>query len=275
MNGIFWAVLLIFGLTACATASTVALESAPVASPTLLTKKQPISTPAKTTPTIAVTPTPFAKAGTISYHTLELAGQTKLEYALVLPEKFNPVHEYPILLALPPGGQTKDMVEVGLNNYWGTDALKRGWIVLSPIAPEGTLFFQGSESLIPEFLKFTAEQFHPEGGKYHLAGISNGGLSAFRLALSYPDKFQSLTVLPGFPPTEAEMKNLELLKDIPVAMFVGEQDSGWREAMEQAQQELTRLGGHATLEVQPGEGHILHSITAAELFEIFEAARKN
>ncbi len=39
-----------------------------------------------------------------------------------------------------------------------------------------------------------------EGGKGHLAGVSYGGLSAYRVITEYPDRFLSLTVLPGVPP---------------------------------------------------------------------------
>ncbi len=37
-------------------------------------------------------------------------------------------------------------------------------------------------------------QYQPEGGKYFLAGISNGGLSAFRIILNTPERFRALII---------------------------------------------------------------------------------
>jgi pimeloyl-ACP methyl ester carboxylesterase len=223
-------------------------------------------------------PTPLnllAEAGQTTYHSIELADKTMLQYAVALPDGFDPSQPYPILLALPPGGQDRAMVEAGLDRYWARLAEQRGWIVLSPIAPNGVFFFQGSERLIPEFLERTAEQYRPEGGKYHLAGISNGGLSGFRIALNNPNMFHSLTVLPGFPPTEVDSQNLAVLKDIPVTMFVGQEDTAWAQAMQRAQQELTRLGGQASLEIIPDEGHVIQSLTRGEkLFDLLDSFRR-
>jgi hypothetical protein len=44
------------------------------------------------------------------------------------------------LLALPPGDQSKELVAAGLRLYWEAQAKKRGWVVISPAAPEGTRF---------------------------------------------------------------------------------------------------------------------------------------
>jgi len=55
-------------------------------------------------------------------------------------------------------------------------------------------------------------------------------------------------------------------------MFVGENDSGWREASRQPLQTLTSLGGRATWKVMPGEGHILN-VTGAQLFDALEIHR--
>ena len=46
----------------------------------------------------------------------------------------------------------------------------------------------------------TAATYPPEGGRFHVGGISNGGLSSFRVAVESPERFASLVVLPGFAP---------------------------------------------------------------------------
>lgn len=221
------------------------------------------------------TPEPINPSDVIQFQTVEMKDGSTLEYAEVLPEDFDAEQEYPILLAMPPGGQDKAVTEAVMEFYWAVEAYQRGWIVISPVAPDGVLFFSGSEMYIPELLDQISQQYKPEGGKFHLAGISNGGLSAFRIILNNPELFHSLMVLPGFPPNQEDTAKLELLKDIPVAMFVGELDSGWRTAMEEVQAALEALGGSVTLEVEAGEGHILREgLNGAKLFDVLDGFRE-
>lgn len=210
----------------------------------------------------------------ISYYNIQLEEGTVLEYGVVLPDGFDASQTYPILLALPPGGQTQSMVVAGIDGFWGQEGKKRGWIVISPIAPNGTLFFQGSERLIPEFLAQMARQYHAEGGKYHLAGISNGGISTFRVGGTYPELFHSMMVLPGFPRSEEDFQHLDLLKDMPVTMFVGEGDTSWIPRMQETEERLSALGGQVSLEIIPDEGHLIRSLQGGErLYDLLESFR--
>ncbi len=209
----------------------------------------------------------------ISYQTMTMADGTELTYAVALPNDFDQTQTYPILLALPPGPQTRDMVNWGLNNYWANQAREKGWIVLSPVAPNNKLFFQGSESLIPEFLDRTAKLYQPENGKYHLGGISNGGISSFRIAIGQPERFHSLIAAPGFPRSE-DREKISVLKDIPVVMFVGEGDVSWVEQMEMAQFLLEQAGGQVSLDIVEDEGHVIESLAGGQqLFELLESFR--
>ncbi len=208
----------------------------------------------------------------LTYESVPLSDGTSLDYALFLPAGYDPERGYPVLLALPPGEQTREMVDAGINGYWGHGPVDRDWIVISPAAPDGQLFFQGSELLIPEFLEAIASEYPPEGGKFHLAGISNGGISAFRLVVNQPEKFHSILVVPGFPRGE-DFQKLKNLAGIPVAMFVGEFDSSWREGMIGTEQELSRLNIPATLEIVPGEGHVIQGISGARFFDLLESFR--
>jgi dipeptidyl aminopeptidase/acylaminoacyl peptidase len=200
------------------------------------------------------------------------ADGTTIEYTLVAPAGFERGATYPVLLALPPGGQGREEVDAGLDRYWEAEALSRGWVVVSPVAPD-ELFFEGAERYLPELLDDARRLVEPEGDGFHLAGISNGGLSAFRIALDEPELFRSLLVLPGFPPHAEDFDRLDELVDIPVALYVGENDPDWRAEAERTAAELERLGGEVTLVVSPGEGHILGKVTGAELYDFLDAAR--
>jgi dipeptidyl aminopeptidase/acylaminoacyl peptidase len=114
------------------------------------------------------------------FKTMRLADRTRINYAIALPPGFDPTVAYPLLLALPPGRQDDRMVLAGLDSYWEQAAAQLGYIVVNPVAPR-LLFFRGSERFIPEFLQQIRRDMK-FAGPVHLAGVSNGGLSAFRIA---------------------------------------------------------------------------------------------
>jgi acetyl esterase/lipase len=210
---------------------------------------------------------------TFLHRSVTLSGGTTIQYAVVLPPGFDPSRTYPILLALPPGGQDLDTVDALVNAYWIRGAA-RGWIVLSPAAPGGQLYFEGAESLIPDFLDRTAQDYHPEGGTYAIAGISNGGLSAFRIILNTPRRFQALLTLPGYPPADADQQKLPTIAKLPIALYVGAQDDGWRQQVEQTYRDLKALGAPVSLTVVPGKAHILDgAVNPDTLFDFLDASR--
>ena len=204
------------------------------------------------------------------FRTVELSDKTTIRYALVLPDGFRKGQIYPFILALPPGQQDQSMVEAGLRVYWEEEARRRGVIVASPVAPNGVLFFRGSERHVPELLKTFQEEYAVADGKFHLVGVSNGGVAAFRVALLYPELFQSMTVLPGFPPTAAGYGYLSRLSGMRIAMYVGELDEGFRPQAERANRAFKSDGMDIFLKVLPGEGHFLQGLggrNAAGLFD--------
>jgi hypothetical protein len=205
------------------------------------------------------------------FRRVEIKGHL-LEYALILPDHFDKTAPYPVLLALPPGNQSKELVEAGLRLYWEAEAKKRGWVIISPAAPAGESFYSGAEEALPGLLDEVAKSVVFEGGKAHLAGVSNGGLSAYRAVTEYPNRFLSLTVLPGIPPDDQTFTALNRLKGIPVAAFVGGDDSEWVRGSRQAKQKLDALGVENTLEVVPGESHVIR-LAPGRLFDLLDRRR--
>ncbi len=222
-------------------------------------------------PTVYPAPELLNEEGMITYFQMTMADGTLLEYGVVLPDKYEEGNTVPLLLAFPPGPQTRSMVAAG-NGYWGAEAQKRGWVVVSPVAPNETLFFQGSEQYLPEFMERIAAIYPPEGDRFHLAGVSNGGISAFRIATMLPEKFASLTAVPGFP-QPPDFEQLDKLTDIPIALYAGENDTSWVERMAETEAELQRLGGQVSFTVVPDEGHVIQSLTGAELYDLLDSYR--
>lgn len=216
-----------------------------------------------------------APAETRAYRSVSLGAERTMKYALVLPDGFDPAKEYPALLALPPGPQTEAMVEEGLKRYWEAGAKARGWVVVSPVVPDGATpadFTTGARSALPLLLIDVAGQVKIEGGMFHLAGVSNGGRSAFAAAIDHPSLYASLTVLPGYPAGESDASRLGRLLNMPITFLVGERDRRWREETDRAVSRLIKTGQEPRVIVIPDQGHQL-DLEPAMLFDLLDSRR--
>jgi pimeloyl-ACP methyl ester carboxylesterase len=199
---------------------------------------------------------------------------TPVDYVTVVPEGFEVGDEAPVLLAFPPGGQSLGLTRSLVENTYLGEAVARGWVVVSPAAPGGQLFFQGSEALVPGLMDWIETWVTPENRQIHLAGVSNGGLSAFRIAGQQPDRVASVIAFPGHPLSDEDVAALAKLTDIPVRMFAGETDTGWVVPMQDTEAALNDLGGNVTLFVFPEEGHIIGALSnGVQIFDELDSAR--
>ena len=211
------------------------------------------------------------------WHSLSVEGGAAIEYVVVTPADFDATVAHRVVIALPPGPQTKDMVERGLELYFEEQAIQRGWVVVSPAAPEGQMFFTGAEKEFYALLDWVEATYKIEGGLVHLAGVSNGGRSAFHLAGATPLRFASLSALPGVPGSEQDVARLKDVAQMPVAIWAGEQDSDWVNEARKTIVRLSELGApELLLEIKPGESHVLDGKLRVELFDRldFLAARR-
>jgi len=128
--------------------------------------------------------------------TKKVAG-TMVHYKVVLPNGYDAAKAYPAILAIGGGPQTINTVDSILMRNFRAEAEKRGYIVISPAAPDGELFFEGGARVMPEFLRMMLADYKIEGGKFHIAGPSNGGIASFHVAAANPQYFLSVTAFPG------------------------------------------------------------------------------
>ena len=214
-----------------------------------------------------------AAAEDLGYRRLTTDDGTRLTYRLVAPAE--KLASYPVLLALPPGPQTLGMVEWGMRTYYLEAALRRGWVVVSPVGPGGMTFVQGAERYLPELLAEVATSYPPEGGKFHLGGVSNGGVSSFRIATLHPELFHSIAVLPGWP-APLDVDQLAQLKDIPLRMWAGARENpSWLGLMHEAKNRLRELDADVELYIMPGEGHTLGSLQGGTaVFDFLDSVRR-
>jgi predicted peptidase len=200
-------------------------------------------------------------------------GPTLLEYEVVLPQGYDPGKAYPAVLAFSGGPQTTAGNQRVIATTFRDQAERRGYIVVMPAAPQGRLFYNGSERLIPAFLHQIQADYRIKGGKFRVAGQSNGGISAFEVASTYPQYFVSITGFPGyllFPTPE----HIAAISKLCIHMFVGENDErGFGQPMQEQASEFRKRRMAVTYHVEPGQGHGLVTLTgagAARLFDQFE-----
>jgi poly(3-hydroxybutyrate) depolymerase len=209
--------------------------------------------------------------------TKKVAGTT-VHYKVVLPNGYDSAREYPAVLAFGGGPQTMNTVEGILSRNFRAEAEKRGYIVIAPAAPDGRLFFEDGARIFPEFLKMMLADYKIEGGKFHIAGPSNGGIAAFHVAAANPQYFVSVTAFPGYMWQPSAAK-LQAISNMCVFMYVGELDEYmWHGEMQQEADYLRSKGTLARYSVEKGQPHRLDTLAgdhAGRLFDDFEQARKS
>src|SRR5262245_8986360 len=205
----------------------------------------------------------------------EIAGIT-LQYKVVLPDAYDPAKTYPAVLAFPQGNQGMDMVVNTLEQNWRVQGEKLGYIVIVPAAPVGRAFEGQGSKLFPGFLEKLLREYKIRDNKFHVAGVANGGVTAFSIAASYPQYVRSLTTLPGFLRNDTP-ERIAALSNVCIYMHVGEDDMAWRERTQQQVDTFRSKGYSVSFTVEKGEGHVLRSLTgerSSRLFREMEESRK-
>jgi predicted esterase len=200
-------------------------------------------------------------------------GGIAVHYRIVLPKNYDASKPYPGVLGFGGGPQTMNVVENVIARNFRDEAEKRGYIVVVPAAPNDQLFFEGGERIFPEFLKQILADYKIRDNKLHIAGPSNGGISAFHVASLNPDYFLSITAFPGYL-WEETPAHIQAISKLCINMFVGELDPmGWQPLMQKQAAEFRAKGMTATYTVEKGQPHRLDTLAgpnAARLFDLFD-----
>ncbi|HEY3517319.1 MAG TPA: alpha/beta hydrolase-fold protein [Gammaproteobacteria bacterium] len=213
----------------------------------------------------------------VSERIMRVAGTT-VGYKLVLPNGYDAAKTYPAILVFGGGPQTMNTIEGTLARNFQAEAERRGYIVIGPAAPDGDLFFYDGDRIFPEFLDNIRTAFKIDGGKFHVAGPSNGGIAAMHVAAKFPEYFLSATAFPGYlwQPTEAKLRKLE---GICAYFYVGEHDEyRWHDEMAREAEYLSSRASVARYTLEKGQPHRIETLAgdgASRLFDGFEAARQS
>lgn len=205
---------------------------------------------------------------------IDIAGIT-VHYKVVLPKDYDAGKTYPAVLAFPPGSQGPDMVMTTLTRNWQPEAERRGYIVFVPAAPNGQLFFEEGSRVFPGFMDKMLAEYKIRDNKFHVAGMSNGGISAFFVAATYPQYFWSVTGFPGYL-SDATSERVKALAKMCISMYAGELDTGWASQMQKQAAQFKAQGMTVHFSIEKGEGHVMSTLQgpgAARLFDGIEEAR--
>jgi len=191
-------------------------------------------------------------ADRIAWHEVTWTGGS-LHVALVEPEPGTP-GPHPVLLALPWGAGTADLVETFIASYWLTEPATRGYYVVAPEV-RGSTLDRTADAILDALFAWMDERLEYDQGRVALVGASNGGSGAFFAALAQPERFGAIMTLPGQYGGPAE--DLVALDGIPIYFLVGSEDERWLELTDATGQALYEQGIDAGLWVVPGQGHVL------------------
>lgn len=192
----------------------------------------------------------------------ERFGGLQVTYKVLLPPGFDAARTYPAVLVFTGGPQQLRGAEGTINTDWRPEAEKRGYVVISPASPDGNLFFESADRIFPEFLDMILREYKVKGGKLHIAGHSNGGLSAFHVAAKYPKYFATVTGYPGLLDGSSTEQRAQALKGMCLFMHVGDQDPGWATGMQQQYESLRKQGFRIRFQVEKNQ---VHRLKAQEL----------
>ena len=212
-------------------------------------------------------------AAEVAERIARVAGMS-VHYKVVLPNGYDTAKDYPAILVMGGGPQTMNTIDGALERNFRAEAERRGYLVFGVAAPDGALFFQGGERIFPAFLDAMRTTYRVAGGKFHVAGPSNGGIAAMHVAAAHPDYFLSVTAFPGYLWRPTDTKLLALAK-LCVYLYVGEHDEyRWHDEMKREAEFLSARGGVARYTVERGQPHrieTLAGVNAGRLFDGFEA----
>jgi predicted peptidase len=204
-------------------------------------------------------------------------GDATVHYKTVLPNGYDPAKAYPAVLAMGGGPQTMNTVDGILSRNFRAEAEKRGYVVVAPAAPDGDLFFEDGDRIFPEFLKMMLADYKIQDNKFHIAGVSNGGIAALHVAAANPQYFLSVTAFPGYM-WEPTIAKLLAISKMCVFMYVGEFDPYmWHSEMKKEAEFLRSKGTLARYTVEKDQPHRLETLagaSAGRLFDGFEETAK-
>lgn len=161
---------------------------------------------------------------------------------VALPQKLS-TSGHPAILYFTGGGQQEKHSKHAMNLHLSQEAVRRGYIFVSPAAPcRGCTFsYGGGERYFPALFELLVKQLPIKGDKFHLMGFSNGGRSSLRLASLYPDWVAGVTTFPGALENPSE-EAMAALAPLCISMHAGREDKYFVREQRKMVSRMKKLG---------------------------------
>ena len=169
----------------------------------------------------SVTDGESARSADFEWVQIIYGAETQVQVAVFTPEGYSDSGNHPLILALPWGGGTPELVLGMVDAYWSGEASRRGYVVVSPSILGSSLATKADEFL-PALFSWLDEHVSYDPERVVVAGASNGGGGVFHALVSDPARFAAAIGMPGSysgPP-----ESLERFAGKPVWLLVGERD---------------------------------------------------
>ena len=202
------------------------------------------------------TPTGDEEAQTSGFEWVQVTygGGIAIDVAVLTPEDYSASGSHPLIVALPWGGGTASLALGMVDAYWDTEALARGYVVVSP-AILGSSLATEADGFLPALFAWLDANIAYDPARVVVAGASNGGRGVFHALASDPLRFSAVIGMPGS--YSGPVEDIESFAGRPAWLMVGESDSGWRASAESTKATLEAAGISTRLDVLQGQGHVL------------------
>ena len=207
--------------------------------------------------TLAADPSP----GKQVEQTFKAKDAGEVPYLLYLPDAEQSAKKnLPLVLFLHGRGESDGPLSVVAK--WGLpQMLARGeklpYIVVSPQCPkEDSWSSSTQQARLVELLDAVIEKYSADKEHIYLTGLSMGGSGSWRMATDHPNRFAAVVPICG----KGDVKDAAVIKDLPIWVFVGDQDRGYQANVEMV--EAVRKAGSQSIRFTTLE-HIGHNSWSA------------
>ena len=187
--------------------------------------------------------------GTPGWVSLSLPAGGRLNLLVVRP----PGPAKGVVVAFPWGAGDAGLLAGLVETYWDEAAPAAGYVVVG-VEIYGPGLAERAAVVVPALLEWIEQNLAEAADEIVLTGASAGGVGVFHAALAMPGRVAAILAMPGRTSGEA---SLESLAGVPVLLMVGEHDRNWVTGSESTAKRLRAAGAKVTLEVVPGQGHVL------------------
>ena len=198
---------------------------------------------------------PVPSAGKQVEQSLEVPGQSRLNYLLYLPKDYDEKESSPLLLFLHGAGERGNDMLGRVKVHGPPKLIDAGedfpFIVASPQCKEGGWWQSADLSALIDHLEST---FHVDRQRIYVTGLSMGGFGTWALALDEPERFAAIAPICGGGNTIA----VSYVKPIQAAVWAFHGAKDTVVPLSESQEMAAALRGHGvdvTLTVYPEANH--------------------